>query len=59
MHLDSRGGEDLSELEPGELGEYLRALQAERIRLQALVCQLLVENERLRCAGREADSVRE
>jgi hypothetical protein len=41
--------EGLSRLSPVELIGCLRALQAEKARLQALVCDLLSRNERLRC----------
>ena len=40
--------DDLSDLETTELIDYVRALQAEKSRLQVLVCDLLTQNEQLR-----------
>lgn len=40
---------DLSKLSFAELLAYTRTLEAKNARLQALICRLLVKNERLRC----------
>ena len=40
--------EALSNLESGDLINRVRALEAEKLRLQALVCHLLHKNEQLR-----------
>jgi len=45
---DHDTGDPEASVKPAELLDSIRALEAEKVRLQALVCHLLCENEVLR-----------